>query len=224
MFKKIILFSGLCISLLLVLTCIGNSIVDFIELPSASGDAETHGMLLCHAIWYLIAGLLSLGALIPAIIIAIKRFKNGKSLMAPSILLAVSSFALFLTMAIIGGQLTAKIVGIYEKEIETYTAAQASTNPNVARSIQVIESSIGIQVIGYIFSFFTPLAACTFSVLAFFDFDKNVTSKVETTEKVAQKNGSVNLERIKELKDLYDSGALDEEEFKELKRKELNTI
>ena len=185
-----------------------------------SGDAETHGMFLCHAIWYLIAGLLSLGALIPAIIIAIKRFKNGKSLMAPSILLAVSSFALFLTMAIIGGQLTAKIVGVYEKEIAAYTATQV----NAARNIKAIEASIGVQIISYIFSFFAPVAACTFSVLAFFDFDKNVTAKVEAPKKAKAKNGSVNLERIKELKDLYDSGALDEEEFKELKRKELNTI
>ena len=220
MFKKLFLFSGLCISLLLVLICIGNSIVDFIELPTASGDAETHGMLLCHAIWYLIAGLLCLGALIPAIIIAIKRFKDGKSLTAPSILLAVSSLALFLTMAIIGGQLTAKIVGVYEKEIAAYTATQV----NAARNIKAIEASIGVQIISYIFSFFAPVAACTFSVLAFFDFDKNVTAKVEAPKKAKAKNGSVNLERIKELKDLYDSGALDEEEFKELKRKELNTI
>ena len=225
MFKKLFLFSGLCISLLLVLNCIGNSIVDFIQIPTASGDAEAHSMLLSHAIWYLIVGLLSLGALIPATIMAITRIKNGNTLIVPSILLAGSSFILLLAMTIIGGQLTARIVGANLKEIEAYNTARAAYESVKNKNrIQIVGANIAVRIIGYIFSFFSPLTACALSVLSFFDFDKNVTSKAEAPKKAKANNGSVNLERMKELKDLYDSGALDEEEFKELKRKELNIL
>ena len=206
-------------ALLLALSCLRDSIVNFIELPTASGDAESSGLLLSYAIWYLIVALASFGALIPAIIIGIIRMRNGKSLMAPSILLAVVSPILLLAMTIIGGVTTGKIIETYQKLIEEYTS---SANINYMKQIDYCERVIGAQIVGYVFSFFSPLVACALSVLSFFDFDKNPMPRTEAPKKASKASGYIDLERIKELKALFDSGALDEEEFKTLKSKELN--
>ena len=207
MVKKVILFSGFIVATILSIICLRDSINHFV-----ANDYSGGGEQLRYAIYYLLFFVCSMALIVVGVISAIKDIKENRDGLMSKICL-ISTCALL----VLGVQTLYSV--IIAREIQDYKDSVAalspyiSLNPAYKELYEIIRHSYIQDLVTYGFSFFPTLTLLVLSILSFEGSHKEKSPKGNSNE--------VDLNKIKELKNLYDLGALSEDEYKALKEKEL---
>ena len=170
MLKKLFLFAGLVVSFILGLGHLYSSLNFFLQYNDT------------FPVIYVVDGIVSaviflvvLAIDIPAVVLTIKKIKEGKDLLVPTILLAVMAAILF-----VGGQ---AIYGIeVGTNIDHYTKAmnEAELSGAGEEVVKNYARNISIIVFNFIISFIEPTILAALAVLSFFNFgDKSNNQAVE---------------------------------------------
>ncbi|MBP5091178.1 MAG: SHOCT domain-containing protein [Bacilli bacterium] len=210
--KKIFLFAGNIIAMLSALDCLILSISAF-----TSNGAAPDSALLANAIFYLIFFLL-IGALSGfSFAFTVYSFKKDVDLGIASGLLTAAA-----SVMLVGIQI---LLGVnYGKAVDTLDKALKSLPKNSqAAATEIYESQTSVLTLQFVYSFVAPLLTMALAILSFFKFGACPSCEKASSPKDVKtpKASGDALQRLKDLKELFDSGVLNEEEFKAMKETEL---
>lgn len=203
MVKKVLLFLGSFILLLFSFDYLAITINYFIN-----------GVVIILPVLKLVIALVVMGLSIPALVMAAKSLNHETKCVPAGVLLVIAaSFNLLFNQLLDGF--------ILVMSNASYSAAimDAGGSGEIASQL---ERTIIANTMSYIMSF-TP--ATMMLVIAILSLALKSASKASNNSssliKNKPENGDASLERIKKLKEMFDSGVLSEEEYKELKMREL---
>ena len=160
--KKVFLFAGTVIALVLAVSYLTSAINYFILMEFANNSSD----VISYAILYLIFAIAIFAAGGIAFAITLKSFKKETSLLAPAILLAVCAAIVLFGHQTVYGVMVVKSVKSYQEQIN---------NPMYVFDEQIInlyKAQIKTTVISYAISFVEGLTLTALAVLSFINFDK----------------------------------------------------
>lgn len=215
-YKKMFLFLGSILVLLIGMLCTSTAITSFIY----STTTEIRSFITQGIVNTIFAvPLLVLGIII--IVNSIKAFKQKIDLKIPSILLIICAGIIAFRLIYESVYLGQNIKSYYDTYCNPYV--QSRSEDSMKEGIRFFVCYTIAATINYLVKLIETGLVILFAILTLVKKDINQEIVENKAPKKGKKSNPENtLVRIKELKELLDSGAITEDEFKELKEKELS--